>query len=159
VRDACGQFVIETATAPGNPREYLSAVTRLLHQHVGATDRVGLECVRNQAGVRILSAHEEPSRRLELAALDLYALGRVRSREALLAGIAAVTPGQVRAAFARMRDARPAIGIAGRISRGEAERLVPHFSPPAIAVSGGGAFWGRDLTNPALSRYCSESFS
>ncbi len=142
VRDACGQFVIETSTAPGNLREYLSAVTRLLHQHVGATDRVGLERARNQAGVRILSAHEEPSRRLELAALDLYALGRMRSRKALLAGIAAVTPAQVRAAFARMLDARPAIGIAGRIARSEAERLVRRFSPPAVAVSGGGRLRG-----------------
>ncbi|MGE5667560.1 MAG: M16 family metallopeptidase [Betaproteobacteria bacterium] len=124
VKDAYGQFVIEASTAPGHLREYVRAVTRLLHQHVGATDRVGLQRARNQAGVSILSAHEAPSRRLEQAALDLYALGRVRSREELLAGIAAVTPRQVRAAFAQMLEARPAIGIAGRIPRSEAERLA-----------------------------------
>ena len=38
VRDTYGQFVIEASTAPGHFREYVRAVTRLLHQHVGATD-------------------------------------------------------------------------------------------------------------------------
>lgn len=130
VRDAYGQFVIEASTAPAHLREYLAAVRRLVRQRTEATDRVGLARARNQAGVRILSAHEEPSRRLELAALDLYALGRVRSREELLAGIAAVTPGQVRTAFAQMLDAHPAIGIAGRVPRSEAERLARQVEGP-----------------------------
>lgn len=131
VRDAYGQFVIEASTAPGHLREYLGAVSRLVRQRIGKTDRVALQRARNQAGVRILSTHEEPARRLELAALDLYALGRVRSREELLAGIAAVTPGQVRAAFAQMLDARPAIGIAGRIASSEADRLARRVEPAA----------------------------
>ena len=131
LRDACGQFVIEASTAPGHLREYLGAVSRLVRQRIGKTDRVGIGRARNQTGVRILSAHEEPSRRLELAALDLYALGRVRTCEELLAGIAAVTPGEVRAAFARMLEARPAIGIAGRVARREAERLAQRVEPAA----------------------------
>jgi predicted Zn-dependent peptidase len=130
VRDAYGQFVIEASTAPGHLREYLNAVHRLVRQRTGATERVDLQRARNQAGVRILSTHEEPSRRLELAALDLYALGRVRSREELLAGIAAVTPAQVRAAFARMLDAPTAIGIAGRILKSEAKRLARQVEGP-----------------------------
>ena len=123
-RDAWGQFVIEASTAPEHLREYLGAVARLLRQQAETTDRVGLGRARRQAQVRVLSMREEPARRLETAALDLYALGRVRSREELLAGLAAVTPGQVRAAFAQMLAATPAIGIAGRIPRGEAERLA-----------------------------------
>ncbi len=124
VRDAYGQFVIEASTAPGHLREYVRAVTGLLHLHVGATDRVALQRARNQAGVRVLSAHEEPSRRLELAALDLFALGRVRSCDELLASITATSPTQVRAAFARMLDATAAIAIAGKIAKGDAEHMA-----------------------------------
>ena len=55
-----------------------------------ATDPVGLERARNQILVRSLCAQEVPSQRLEVAALDLFAFGRVRSRDELMAGIAAV---------------------------------------------------------------------
>ena len=65
-----------------------------------------------------------PARRLELAALDLYALGRVRSPDELLAGIAAVSRGQVRDAFAQMFDAGAAVALAGRIARGEERRVA-----------------------------------
>ncbi|MHB8494774.1 MAG: M16 family metallopeptidase [Casimicrobiaceae bacterium] len=124
VRDAYGRFVIEASTAPGHLREYLSTLARLLTRQVAATDRVGLKRARNQIGVRALSAHEGPTQRLELAALDLFALGRVRSCDELLASVVAVSPAQVRAAFARMLDATAAIGIAGRITQREAERAA-----------------------------------
>jgi predicted Zn-dependent peptidase len=124
VRDSCGQFVIEASTSPEHLDEYFVEVTQLLREHVEATDPVGLERARNQIAVRSLCAQEVPAQRLELAALDLFALGRVRPREELLAGIAAVTPLQVREAFAHMLDAGAAVAIAGRIAKGEEERLA-----------------------------------
>ena len=92
VTDLCGQFVIEASTSPEHLDEYFVEVTRLLREHAEATDPVGLERARNQIMVRSLCAQEVPSQRLEIAALDLFAFGRVRSREELMAGIAAVTP-------------------------------------------------------------------
>jgi predicted Zn-dependent peptidase len=124
VTDLCGQFVIEASTMPEHLDEYFAEVTRLLREHAEATDRVGLERARNQITVRSLCAHEVPSQRLEIAALDLFAFGRVRTREELMAGVAAVTPSQVREAFARMLDAGAAVALAGRIAKGTEERVA-----------------------------------
>ena len=109
-------------------REYFEEVTRLLRQHRGALDPIGLERARNQTAVRVLADRESPPHRLELAALDLCALGRVRSPKELLASFAAVDAARVRNAFALMFEARPAVAIAGDIARGEAERLARQVS-------------------------------
>ena len=124
VRDAYGQFVVEASTAPENLGEYFVEVTRMLREHVDAVDPVGLERARNQIAVRGLCAQEAPAQRLEIAALDLYALGRVRPRAESLARIAAVTPAQVRDAFARMLDTGAAVALAGKIARGVEERVA-----------------------------------
>ncbi len=124
VKDAYGQFVIEASTTPEQLHDYVSEVARLLREHAETTDPGGLERARNQIAVRILGEREAPAQRLELAALDLFALARVRSRDELLASIAAVTAAQVRDAFGRMLDAGAAVGIAGRIAQGEAERVA-----------------------------------
>jgi len=71
-----------------------------------------------------LCAREVPEKHLEAAALDLFALGRVRSREELQAGIAAVRPAQLRAAFACMLDARAAIAIAGNFAQRDVEDVA-----------------------------------
>jgi predicted Zn-dependent peptidase len=124
VRDAYGQFVIEASTAREHLREYVLEVARLLREHAEATDRVGLERARNQSMVRTLSAWEAPGERLERAALDLFALGRMRSQEEQLASIASVRPAEVRAVFGQMLKAGAAVAIAGRITQGEAERVA-----------------------------------
>ena len=124
VRDLYGQFVIEASTLPKHLDEYFVEVARLLREHVAATDAVGLERARNQIAVRSLCAREDPAQRLELAALDLFALGRVRSRKELLAGIAAVDPACVREAFARMLDAGAAVALAGKFAKGEEDRVA-----------------------------------
>ena len=61
---------------------------------------------------------------MEIAALDLFAFGRVRSREELMAGIAAVGPVQVREAFARMLGAGAAVAMAGKMAKGVEERVA-----------------------------------
>lgn len=131
VRDGYGQFVIEASTMPEHLGPYVVEVTRLLHEHVAAVDAVGLERARNQIAVRNLCDREDPAQRLELAALDLFALGRVRSREELGAGIAAVGEPDVRAAFARMLDARAAVALAGQIGRGDEVRVARQLAPRA----------------------------
>ena len=136
VREAYGQFVIEASMQRERLREYLDEVTRLLRQHGGALDPVGLERARNQIAVRVLADHESPAQRLEFAALDLFAFGRVRSPEEQLAGFAAVDAARVRNAFALMFEVRPAVAIAGDIARGEAERLARRVAPKVRAQVG-----------------------
>ena len=67
-------------------------------------------------------------RRLEDAALDLFVLGRVRSRAELLARVDAVRGEDVRAVFARMLAAPPALAIAGRMKKGASERARALFA-------------------------------
>jgi predicted Zn-dependent peptidase len=121
VKDVYGQFVIEASTMPEHIDEYFAEVTRLLREHFDAIDPVHLDRARNQVVVRSLCAHEVPAQRLELAALDLFALGRLRSREELVAGIAAIDEAQVREAFARMLDAGAAVALAGKFAKGDEE--------------------------------------
>lgn len=124
VRDIFGQFLLEASTPHEHLAEYFTEVKRLLQENLTATDRVGLERARNQIAVRTVGAREAPAQRLELAALDLFALGRIRTRDELLSGFSAVTAAQVRRAFDRMLTAGPAIGMAGKVSRGDEERVA-----------------------------------
>jgi predicted Zn-dependent peptidase len=124
VNDLCGQFVIEASTAPEHLDEFFTEVTRLLAQQAQGTDPVGLERARNQFAVRSLGAQEQPFRRLEDAAQDLFVLGRVRPRAELIERIRAVTGEQVREAFRRMLAARASVAIAGKVRRGTNERVA-----------------------------------
>jgi predicted Zn-dependent peptidase len=118
VMELCGQWVIEASTAPQHVDEFFIEVTRLLRAHADSTDTVGLQRARNQILVRSLRAHERPARRLEAAAMDLLALGRVRSRAEVDAAMQAVTARQVRDAFAAMLASGASIAIAGKVRRG-----------------------------------------
>jgi predicted Zn-dependent peptidase len=129
VTDLSGQFVIEAATAPERLDEFFTEVARLLAEHAGPIDPVALERARNQIAVRSLGAQEQPFRRLEDAAQDLFVLGRVRPRAELLERIEAVTAGQVRTAFERMLASRASVAIAGRVRRGAADRAAQLLAP------------------------------
>lgn len=124
IRDVYGQFVVEASTLPEHLGDFFTEVTRLLREHAVVTDAVGLERARNQIIVRSLHARESPEQRLELAALDLFALGRIRSREELIDGIVAVDAAGVREAFARMLTAGVAVGLAGRIPKAADQRIA-----------------------------------
>jgi predicted Zn-dependent peptidase len=121
--DLCGQFVVEATTVTEHLEEFLTEVARLLALHAERVDPVGLERARNQVSVRLLRARERPLRRLEDAAQDLFALGRVRSRAETLEAVQAVGAADVRAAFEHMMAVRPAVAIAGRIGKATFERL------------------------------------
>ena len=78
VLELAGQFVIEASTSPQQLPEFFAEVVRLLLEQSEGNDATALERARRQIVVRELRALERPSRRLEAAALDLFA--RVRPR-------------------------------------------------------------------------------
>lgn len=123
VMELCGQFVIEASTAPQHVDEFFVQVMRLLHAHAQAIDAVALQRARHQLEVRALRRQERPAQRLEAAALDLFFLGRVRSREELASALQAVRSAQVRDAFARMLEARASVALAGKLRSGLNERV------------------------------------
>jgi len=130
VNELCGRFVIEASTSPAQLDEFLVEVRRLLEARAGSIEPAELERARRQIAVRTLRAQERPTRRLEDAALDLFVHGRVRSRAELLARVDAVGGEDVRAVFARMLAAPPALAIAGRMKKGASERARALFAMP-----------------------------
>ena len=127
VTELAGQFVIEASTAPEHAEEFLVVVKRLLEAQADRIDAPGLERARNLIAVRRLRAWERASRRVEDAALDLLALGRVRPRAEIAARFEAVSAADVRDACARRLAARPAVAIAGRLKKGVPERARALF--------------------------------
>jgi len=117
-----GEFVVEASFEADKLDEVLREIARALRAQAEATDAVDLERARNQLAVRLLRASERPTRRLEDAALDLFALHRVRSQAERVDRVNAVTASQVRTAFAQMLAAPAALAIAGRVGRGASER-------------------------------------
>ena len=119
-----GQFVIEASTAPKHLDEFFTETTRLLAEQAERTDPVGLERARNQIAVRNLRVEEQPFRRLEEAAHDLFVHGRVRSRAELAGRVEAVTADEVRDAFGAMLATRPSLAVAGSVAAGAGERYL-----------------------------------
>jgi predicted Zn-dependent peptidase len=111
-----GQFVIEAATGPDQAEALLLAVAALLRRHAtGPVDPVGLARARNQIAVRTLRALEQPARRLEVAAQNLFTFGHLCDAQAWLARLQAVTAEEVRGAFERMLAGGSAIALAGNV--------------------------------------------
>ena len=121
--DLSGQFVVEASTTPERLDECATELARLLAAHAGHVAPVDLERARNQLAVRCLGAQEQPFRRLEEAAQDLFVHGRVRPRAELLAGLQAVTAEQVRDVFERMLGQAAAVAVAGKLGKGAADRV------------------------------------
>ena len=127
VTELAGQFVIEASTAPEHAEEFMVEMKRLLLQQADRIDSAGLERAKNLIAVRRLRDWERTARRLEDAVLDVFALGRVRSRAEVAARIDAVGPLEVRRAFARMLAERPAVAIAGKLKKGLPEKARALF--------------------------------
>jgi predicted Zn-dependent peptidase len=118
VLELAGQFVIEASTSPQQLLPFFAALAPLLHAQAERTDPVALARARQQIVVRHLRELERPSRRLESAALDLFALGRVRPREQMLQALQDVSAGQVRDTFAHMIADGAALAVTGKLRRG-----------------------------------------
>jgi predicted Zn-dependent peptidase len=123
VLEMCGQFVVEASTASAQIAELLTEVLKLLRRQAERIDGVDFERALRQIAVRRLRAHERAYRRLEDAALDLFALGRVRSRADETTRLAQVSADDVRGAFERMLDAGVSIALAGDLPRAATERV------------------------------------
>lgn len=133
-----GQFVIDAATAPEQAVELLDAVHALLQRHANGgakEDRVALERARRQLAVRALRGLEQPARRLEAAAQDLFTFERLRDTHDWLAQLQAVTPTQVQAAFATMQGGqqRAAVALAGSVPNKARERAAALFGLSELA--------------------------
>lgn len=128
-----GQFVIEAATAPAQADEFFVEVARLLQQHAETSDAVGLQRARNQITVRALRALEQPARRLEAAAQDLFTFGRLRDTHEWLARVQALTAGDVRAVFGQMLASPAAVALAGNVSARARERAETLFAGRRLA--------------------------
>lgn len=123
-----GQFVIEAATAPAQADEFFVEVARLLQQHAESSNAVGLRRAQNQITVRLLRALEQPSRRLEAAAQDLFTFGRLRDTHEWLARMQALNGDDVRTVFARMLASPAAVALAGSVPAQARERATALFA-------------------------------
>jgi predicted Zn-dependent peptidase len=137
VLELAGQFVIEASTSPQQLPAFFAEVVRLLLAHAERIDAQALQRAQRQIAVRHLRDLERPSRRLESAALELLALGRVRTRQQSLQALQAVSAEQVRDTFAGMLRAGAAVAVTGKLPRG---------------LDGGLRQWTAPLQGPAGSR-------
>jgi len=122
-----GQIVIDAATDPQQADAFFTETARLLKQHADSTDPVGLQRARNQITVRTLRTLEQPARRLESAAQDVFTFGKLRDAQVWLERLQAVSADEVREVFAQMLASRGAVGLAGSVTaraRERAEALV-----------------------------------
>jgi predicted Zn-dependent peptidase len=136
VMDDCGQFVIEASTAPEHLGAVLDGVLRLLAQQAASITPDDLERAHNQLAVRDWRVLERPSQRLECAALDLYALGRVRPPAETLARTAAVGADEVRSVFARMLALPAALAVTGKLGRGASVSLRESLRRAGLPAAG-----------------------
>ncbi len=123
VLEMCGQFVVEASTGPKQIDELLAEVKRLLAEQAERVAPVDLERARHQILVRRLRDRERPHRRLEDAALDLFALGRVRDHALQRERIAALDGAAMRAFFETLLAAPVAVALAGELPRAASERV------------------------------------
>ena len=121
--ESCGQFAVEASFAAEKLDEVLREVMQLLQRQAQATDAVDLERARNQIEVRLLRDADRPSRRMEQAALDLFALGRVRTIAEQLERLEGVDAGATSEVFQRMLVAGVAVAMAGNVGRAAGDKV------------------------------------
>jgi predicted Zn-dependent peptidase len=122
------QFVIDGATEPAQAEAFITEVARLLRQHAEHIDEEGLARARNQISVRVLRAQEQPAKRMEVAAQELFTFGRLREPGEWLARLQAVDAAQVQRVFQRMLASRAAVGLAGSVPARLKERAAELYA-------------------------------
>lgn len=131
VLELAGQFVIEASTSPQQLQPFFAEVVRLLLDHAQNIEPAALERARRQIAVRHLRDLERPVRRLESAALDLFGLGRLRSRAETLQALQDVGAAQVRDCFGAMLRDGAAVAVTGKLRRG-ADALLRDWAAPLL---------------------------
>lgn len=124
-----GQFTIELSTSAAQLEATLQELARLLPALAGHIEPVDLERARNQIAVRHLRTLERPLRRLEDAALEVFAHGRLPAPGQRLAEALAVDAEALRAHFARLHEAGAALALAGQLPRAASVRAQAAFAP------------------------------
>jgi predicted Zn-dependent peptidase len=121
--DASGQFVVEASTAASQLDAAVAATVALLRVQADDVNADDFERARRQLAVRLHRDDERAGHRLEDAALDLFALGRVRSTDERLQALHDVTPDQVRQVFARLLADGLSLAATGAVGRAARSRL------------------------------------
>jgi predicted Zn-dependent peptidase len=129
VLQPCGQLVLEASVAPHSLDEALATMARLLREQAERVLPQDLDRARHQLAVRWLRDLERPARRMEDAALDLLALGRVRPARERLQRMHDMSAEDVRACFARLIDAGVTVAVAGGVGRGVTPRVQQALRP------------------------------
>jgi predicted Zn-dependent peptidase len=120
--DMCGQFIIEASMAPERFDECLQAVLALLVQHAERIDPQDLARARRQLAVRRLRTLEKPLHRIEDAALDLFAHGRMRTHGERLGALEGVGSEAVRGVFGRLLGSGLSLALTGSVKRAAGQR-------------------------------------
>lgn len=130
-----GQFVIEAATGPRQAEAFFNAVAALLLQQAERRpDPVQLARARKQLQLRTRRALEQPARRLETAAQELFTFGRLREPAEALARLEALPGAAVQRVFAGLLASPAAVGLAGSVPRALVARVHKLFRLPAPAA-------------------------
>jgi predicted Zn-dependent peptidase len=123
VFEACGQFVVEASTSAAQAAEVIDETLAVLRAQAARPDRDELERARRQLTVRLVRGGERPARELEDAALDLFALGRVRSLAERREAIETLPAREVGRLFERLQSTPPAVALAGPVGRSVLDRV------------------------------------
>ncbi|MBP6898842.1 MAG: insulinase family protein [Burkholderiaceae bacterium] len=127
--DGGGQFIVDASTAPEQLDEFVAELARLLAAQAERIAPIDLERGRNQLLVRRLRQLEEPGRRLEAAALDLFVHGRVRAQADWREALQALDAPALQRSFEQMLAGGAALAVSGRVPRGASERLRQAVAP------------------------------
>ena len=134
--DLAGQFVLEASTTAEHLEACQDEIVALLQAQAERVSETDLLRARNQIAVRAVRQREGAQHRLETAALDLFALGRVRSGAEWLAALEAVDADAVRDCTRRMLAAPAAVAITGKVPTGTRERTEERMERLRSTVTG-----------------------
>jgi predicted Zn-dependent peptidase len=112
----CGLFGIGAGTSASDLAELVAVAVETARGAAAALEPAELARAKAQLKVAMLAALETPGGRIERAARQLLAWGRVISPEETVAHIEAVTLDEVRAAGARALGGRPTLAAIGPIA-------------------------------------------
>jgi predicted Zn-dependent peptidase len=130
----CGQFVVEASTGSADLLQVLELIRVLLLRHAEEVPAGELRRARALLAVRRLHDEERPMVQLERAALELFALGRLRPEDERDAADASVTPAAVRDSLQRALAGGVAAAVAGSLPRAASVRVREALGPLARAT-------------------------
>ena len=121
----CGLFGIGAGTSGADVADLVAVTVECLRRATRDADRAELDRAKAQLKVSLLAALETPAGRIERAARQLLAWGRVIPSDEIVAKVDAVTVDDVRAAGARLLVGPPTLAAIGPLKKlGPLSRLA-----------------------------------